>query len=381
MNVERVLKERNEALLAAEKLRNDFVHHVSYELRSPLTNIIGFIQLLGDGAVGSLNPKQVEYAGYVTKSSAALLAIINDILDLATIDMDAMELNLGAVDIVQTMEEAAEGVQDRLAENDIRLRIVALDGIGSFPADGKRLRQILFNLLSNAIGFSTPGQTVTLAALRRDDTIVFKVSDQGRGIPLDVLDRCVRPVPVGCRRLAPPRRGPGAVDREVAGGAARGPGADRLGARRGHGGDLHLPRRARVGGGAITAAGVIRVTGCSAQVGVKGRASSASSTTLRVVPLLRSTAEDQAAAVVDRCPSAERRGGESPAEGWTRRTGRDRADEAELVRPDLGGLRRSPGHSPPFLHDPLPILPARGREGRAGWSQADGRRGRVPEER
>ena len=189
VNVERVLKERNEALLAAERLRNDFVHHVSYELRSPLTNIIGFIQLLGDGAVGSLNPKQVEYAGYVTKSSAALLAIINDILDLATIDMDAMELNLGAVDIVQTMEEAAEGVQDRLAENDIRLRIVALDGIGSFPADGKRLRQVLFNLLSNAIGFSTPGQTVTLAALRRDESVVFKVSDQGRGIPLDLLER------------------------------------------------------------------------------------------------------------------------------------------------------------------------------------------------
>ena len=189
VNVERALKERNQALIDAEKLRNDFVHHVSYELRSPLTNIIGFIQLLGDGAVGSLNPKQVEYAGYITKSSAALLAIINDILDLATIDMDAMELNLGTVDIVQTMEEAAEGVQDRLAENDIKLQIVAMDGIGSFPADGKRLRQVLFNLLSNAIGFSYPGQTVTLAALRRDDTVVFKVSDKGRGIPLDVLDQ------------------------------------------------------------------------------------------------------------------------------------------------------------------------------------------------
>ena len=189
VNVERALKERNQALIDAEKLRNDFVHHVSYELRSPLTNIIGFIQLLGDGAVGSLNPKQVEYAGYITKSSAALLAIINDILDLATIDMDAMELTLGAVDIVQTMEEAAEGVQDRLAENDIKLQIVAMDGIGNFPADGKRLRQVLFNLLSNAIGFSYPGQTVTLAALRRDDTVVFKVSDKGRGIPLDVLDQ------------------------------------------------------------------------------------------------------------------------------------------------------------------------------------------------
>ena len=189
VNVELALKERNQALIDAEKLRNDFVHHVSYELRSPLTNIIGFIQLLGDGSVGPLNPKQMEYAGYVTKSSAALLAIINDILDLATIDMDAMALDLGQVDIALTMAEAAEGVQDRLAENNIRLNIVALDGIGAFRADGKRLRQVLFNLLSNAIGFSSPGQTVTLAALRRDGEIVFKVSDQGRGIPPETLDR------------------------------------------------------------------------------------------------------------------------------------------------------------------------------------------------
>ncbi len=189
VNVERALKERNQALLEAEKLRNDFVHHVSYELRSPLTNIIGFIQLLSDGSVGALNPKQMEYAGYVTKSSAALLAIINDILDLATIDMDAMELTLGPVDIAQTMNEAAEGVQDRLSEFAIKLQIVAMDGIGTFRADGKRLRQILFNLLSNAIGFSSSGQTVTLAALRRDDEVVFKVSDQGRGISMEVLDR------------------------------------------------------------------------------------------------------------------------------------------------------------------------------------------------
>ena len=189
VNVELALKERNQALLDAEKLRNDFVHHVSYELRSPLTNIIGFIQMLGDGTVGSLNPKQVEYAGYITKSSAALLAIINDILDLATIDMDAMELSVAEVDVAQIMTEAAEGVQDRLAENGIELRTVALDGLGVFEADGKRLRQILFNLLSNAIGFSYPGQTVTLAALRRGDLIVLKVLDRGRGIPLDVIDR------------------------------------------------------------------------------------------------------------------------------------------------------------------------------------------------
>jgi len=189
VNVERALTERNQALLAAEQLRNDFVHHVSYELRSPLTNIIGFIHMLGADSVGPLNDKQREYAGYVQKSSAALLAIINDILDLASIDRDAMELQLGDVDIELSIREAAEGVQDRLVESQVELLIVTTPNIGSFSADAKRVRQVLFALLSNAIGFSEPGQTVTLAALRRDTEIVFKVSDHGRGIPPEVLDK------------------------------------------------------------------------------------------------------------------------------------------------------------------------------------------------
>ena len=183
VNVERALTERNDALLATEKLRNDFVHHFSYELRSPLTNIIGFSQMLGNGSVGPLNPKQTEYVSYVMKSSAALHAIINDILDLATIDTGALELNVRTIDIMDTIRGAAEGIQDRLADASLNLQIVALPDVGSFDADAKRVRQILFNLLSNAIGFSAPGQTVTLAALRRGDEIVFKVSDQGRGIP------------------------------------------------------------------------------------------------------------------------------------------------------------------------------------------------------
>ncbi len=189
VDVERALTDRNEALLQAEKVRNDFVRHVSYELRSPLTNIIGFVQLLADGAAGPLNAKQLEYSGFIQKSSSALLAIINDILDLASIDAGAMELSLGDVDIRAAIESASEGLQDRLAESGIHLNIVALDNVGTLRADEKRLRQVLFNLLSNAIGFSEAGQTVTLAALRRDTEIVFKVTDQGRGISAEVLDR------------------------------------------------------------------------------------------------------------------------------------------------------------------------------------------------
>ena len=189
VNFERALTERNQALIAAEKLRNDFVNHVSYELRTPLTNIIGFTQLLAGGGVGSLNAKQLEYAGFITDSSHALLAIIDDILDLASIDAGAMELRLEDVDVAEAMKAAASGVQDRLSEAASEFRIVMTDGVGSLTADGRRVRQVLFNLLSNAINYSEAGQTVTLAAMRRGEEIVFKVSDRGRGIPPEVIDR------------------------------------------------------------------------------------------------------------------------------------------------------------------------------------------------
>ena len=109
INVERALREKNEALETADEIKIDFVHHVSYELRSPLTNIIGFAHFLGDPATGPLTDKQREYLGYLTTSTNALLAIINNILDLATIDAGAMTLSLGQVDIRNTMHGRRRG--------------------------------------------------------------------------------------------------------------------------------------------------------------------------------------------------------------------------------------------------------------------------------
>jgi signal transduction histidine kinase len=189
VNVERALRERNEALETADGIKIDFVHHVSYELRSPLTNIIGFANLLGDPAFGPLSDKQREYLGYITGSTNALLAIINNILDLATIDAGAMTLNLSEVDIRASMEAAAEGVQDRLAKDHLTLDIRVAPAIGSFTADERRLRQILFNLLANAVGFSPPGETVTLSAARTSDAVVFTVTDRGPGIPPEQKDK------------------------------------------------------------------------------------------------------------------------------------------------------------------------------------------------
>ena len=189
VNVERALIERNDALVAADKIKIDFVHHVSYELRSPLTNIIGFAHFLGDPSTGPLTAKQAEYLGYITVSSNALLAIINNILDLASIGAGAMTLDLERVDIRATMAAAVEGVQDRLVKNNIKLELRAPGDIGSFVADERRIRQVLFNLLSNAIGFSPPGETVVLAAERAPDHISFTVKDRGPGISSEIRDK------------------------------------------------------------------------------------------------------------------------------------------------------------------------------------------------
>ena len=100
-----------------------------------------------------------------------------------------MQLNLGPVDIRETMAAAAEGVQDRLVRSGLTLDIRAPPDVGGFIADERRVRQILFNLLANAVSFSPAGATVTLLAERRADAVGFPVTDRGPGIPTDVLEK------------------------------------------------------------------------------------------------------------------------------------------------------------------------------------------------
>lgn len=189
VNFERALTERNEALVKAAQLRDNFVHHVSYALRSPLTTIIGFAQLIGEEIAGPLNPRQREYAQLILRSSGTLLTIINDILDLASIDNDELELELASTDVASLVASAARGLEERLTETGIRLDQHVAPDAGTMVCDAKRLRQALYNLMSNAVGFSQTGQSVELSASRDGHDIVFKVIDHGRGIPEDIQGR------------------------------------------------------------------------------------------------------------------------------------------------------------------------------------------------
>lgn len=182
-NYQRALVERNEALIAADRLKSRFISHVSYELRTPLTNIIGFSELLQSPRVGELNSKQLEYLSDISASSRTLLAIIDDILDLATIDAGALELHFETVAVREIIDDAVQAVAERANRVRITLDVGIDANISQFRADPQRIRQILYNLLSNAIGFSNSGDTVKLTCWKEDAFVVFEIADQGIGIP------------------------------------------------------------------------------------------------------------------------------------------------------------------------------------------------------
>ncbi|WP_420407692.1 ATP-binding protein [Hoeflea sp.] len=206
VGAERMLTEKNEALRKADALKNDFVKHVSYELRSPLTNIIGFTDLLKTPGIGELNERQAEYLDHISTSSSVLLTIVNDILDLATVDAGIMRLETDVVDIASLFDEAAGQIADRFRENDLRLEIDIASAPAEMVGDRKRLKQILFKLLMNAANFAPDGSVVRLSCMHEGDSIVFSVADSGPGIPenarKDVFARFETHGPGGRRRGA-----------------------------------------------------------------------------------------------------------------------------------------------------------------------------------
>ncbi|MBY7649055.1 MAG: alkaline phosphatase [Candidatus Liberibacter europaeus] len=186
VRAERALTEKNEALRKADEIKNRFVQHVSYELRSPLTNIIGFTDLLKTSKLGSLNPKQSEYIEYISTSSALLLNLVNDILDLATVDAGIMKLNYSEIIIDDLIDDVKKSIANKLQEGEITLKCCAKGNLKSIVADRQRLIQIFVKILSNAADFSPKGSVVILEYFNDDTDFVFSVTNNGSVIPSDM---------------------------------------------------------------------------------------------------------------------------------------------------------------------------------------------------
>jgi len=180
---QRLLTERNEALITADRLKDAFVQNVSYELRSPLTNIIGFADLLASEAVGPLNERQKGYTEYIRASSVTLGVLIDNILDLATVDAGIAELRPEPQDVKALIEKARAGLAASFpaidGEKPLNLRIEIPEELPPLMADGTRIVQVLYNLLSTAARFSEPGGLVTLNVISRGQRMLFTVDDEG----------------------------------------------------------------------------------------------------------------------------------------------------------------------------------------------------------
>ena len=188
-NVERALRDRNEALETADRLKTEFLANVSYELRSPLNVIIGFSEILGNEYFGELNARQKEYASGMLESSHHLLALINDILDLSSYEAGQLELEREPFDLQVALESTLALGRERARKQRLSLDLECVGELGDIVADERRIKQALFNLLSNAIKFTPPGGRVALGAERRDDEVAIWVADTGIGI--DAEDRAI----------------------------------------------------------------------------------------------------------------------------------------------------------------------------------------------
>jgi len=180
------LHERSERLLeealAANRHKSAFLAHMSHELRTPLNAIIGFSEVLGEKVFGELTDKQAEYITDIHESGHHLLSLINDLLDIAKIEAGRLELSPAEFDLPATIENTFVLLKDRASSRGVTLRN-QLDGdIGLITADERKVKQVLINLLTNAVKFTPEGGTVSLHGRSSDDALSISVVDTGIGI-------------------------------------------------------------------------------------------------------------------------------------------------------------------------------------------------------
>jgi signal transduction histidine kinase len=155
---------------------------MSHELRTPLNAILGFSEILAQGMFGPINDKQAEYLRDILESGRHLLSLINDILDLSKIEAGRMELEVSEFDLAQAIDNALTLVRERALRRGITLQhVIDLQHAG-IRADERKVKQVLLNLLSNALKFTPEGGRIEVRAARADGSIAVSVADSGIGI-------------------------------------------------------------------------------------------------------------------------------------------------------------------------------------------------------
>ena len=164
------------------RMKSDLVSTVSHELRTPLTSILGHTEMLADGDSGPLTPEQAHVVAIIDRNGHRLLALIEDLLTLARVESQGLDVEPGPVDVAALVGGMTDAIRPMVAARGQTLAVDVADAPCSLIADGPLIERALTNLLSNAVKFTPQGGTVRLAVRRDDRLVVFAVSDSGIGI-------------------------------------------------------------------------------------------------------------------------------------------------------------------------------------------------------
>jgi signal transduction histidine kinase len=174
--------EKTQELELANRHKSEFLANMSHELRTPLNAVIGFSEALKERMFGDLNPKQMEYVQDIHASGQHLLSLINDILDLSKIEAGRMELDVRRFDVASALENCRTLIRERALRQGLALEFRVEEGLGTWKADERKFKQIVLNLLTNAVKFTPAGGKVQVRAANGGDWLEVIVADTGPGI-------------------------------------------------------------------------------------------------------------------------------------------------------------------------------------------------------
>jgi GAF domain-containing protein/anti-sigma regulatory factor (Ser/Thr protein kinase) len=183
------IQQKSAQLEVANRHKSEFLANMSHELRTPLNAIIGFSEVLLQRMFGELNPQQADYLEDIVSSGRHLLSLINDILDLSKIEAGRMELEAAPFSLVAALTNAVTLVRERAQSHGIKLALEVAPDLDTVVADERKLKQVVVNLLANAVKFTPDGGTVSLRAERQNGEVCLAVRDSGIGIAAEDQQR------------------------------------------------------------------------------------------------------------------------------------------------------------------------------------------------
>jgi len=184
----REIEVKSRQLETASQHKSEFLANMSHELRTPLNAIIGFSEVLSERLFGDMNDKQSEYVRDITESGRHLLSLINEILDLSKIEAGRMELDLADFDLATTVDSTLSLVRERAQRRGIALNSTVDAGVTTVNADERKVKQVLLNLLSNALKFTPEGGAINVRVHPNASDVEIAVKDTGVGIATEEQD-------------------------------------------------------------------------------------------------------------------------------------------------------------------------------------------------